>query len=272
MIVTFRMTFLPLVIALLIGLGINYSRASTSNWVEFPGGKARLIISTIAKGEITAGLELDLEKGWKTYWRYPGETGIPTDIDFSGSQNLEGLSVLWPFPTRYFDGYSESIIYEGTVILPIRGRQIRQTVPGLMAARVDLGICKDICMPLFFELSIRIAPFDQHDEIQTKRTEAFLTKVPDRITNHGFQIVQDTNHSDQILISVEHTNKGSRQDLFAAAHGEDYPGLPQLIEAKPGKTIYSLRRDGLSPVGNQIDLVFHDGERAYSATLSYPPK
>ncbi|HCX68676.1 MAG TPA: hypothetical protein DHK64_14410, partial [Rhodobiaceae bacterium] len=49
----------------------------------------------------SAGLHLELSKGWKTYWRSPGEVGIPPSIDWAGSENIENVEFLWPAPERF---------------------------------------------------------------------------------------------------------------------------------------------------------------------------
>src|SRR4029077_13588186 len=47
-----------------------------------------------------AGVEIRLAPGWKTYWRYPGDSGLPPRFDFSKSQNVKSITVRWPAPQR----------------------------------------------------------------------------------------------------------------------------------------------------------------------------
>ena len=71
---------------------------------------ARLIAaSSPAKdGTLHAGIEIRLDQGWKTYWRYPGDSGIPPQFDFSASENVKAVTVLWPAPQRFDDGGGEA--------------------------------------------------------------------------------------------------------------------------------------------------------------------
>ena len=70
---------------------------------------------------LRAGVEIRLDAGWKTYWRDPGDSGVPPTFDFSGSDNVKSVTVQWPAPERFPDGAGgNSIGYVGRVILPLR--------------------------------------------------------------------------------------------------------------------------------------------------------
>jgi len=71
-------------------------------------------------GERLAGLRLSLKPGWKTYWRSPGEAGVPPDFDWSGSLNVKSVEVLWPRP-RPFESFGlETLGYAERVVFPLR--------------------------------------------------------------------------------------------------------------------------------------------------------
>ena len=98
-------------------------------------------------GHHMAGLSLALAPGWKTYWRSPGEAGIPPEFDWSGSQNVKAVHVHWPSPVVFHTNGMQTVGYDGGVILPL---EVVPEVPGqpvILRARVDMGICKDICLP-----------------------------------------------------------------------------------------------------------------------------
>ena len=72
-----------------------------------PGGEAG--------GARLAAVEIALDRGFKTYWRHPGEAGLPPAFDWSGSANLAAVEVLWPAPRRFQDAGGVSYGYEGGV-------------------------------------------------------------------------------------------------------------------------------------------------------------
>ena len=58
----------------------------------------RLLLTADAAGQIGGGIEIALEPGWYTYWRNPGEAGVPPVFDFSGSENVASVDVMYPAP------------------------------------------------------------------------------------------------------------------------------------------------------------------------------
>lgn len=98
-------------------------------------------------GHHMAGLSLELAPGWKTYWRSPGEAGIPPQFDWSGSQNVKSVHIHWPSPVVFHTNGMQTVGYKGGVVLPLEVVPINPGQPMVLRARVDMGICKDVCMP-----------------------------------------------------------------------------------------------------------------------------
>jgi len=101
----------------------------------------------MADGSHMAAVQLDLAAGWHTYWRAPGDAGIPTLIDTRGSRNLHRSAIVWPRPQVYMQNGFRSIGYEGRVILPLKITPQTRGADVVFTARIDLGVCKDICIP-----------------------------------------------------------------------------------------------------------------------------
>ena len=91
--------------------------------------RARLIAAERDGVTWTAGVDIVLDKGWKTYWRMPGEAGIPPSFDWKGSQHVKTIEVLWPAPRR-FDGASGlAIDPHGNVLVVEQSGRIRRIAP-----------------------------------------------------------------------------------------------------------------------------------------------
>lgn len=112
----------------------------------------------LASGAHMSGVHLDLAPGWKTYWRAPGDAGIPPRFDWSGSRNLQAVHVHWPAPTVFHTNGYQTIGYVDDVILPLEVIPIDPAQPVQLRMQMDLGICDDICLPAFLELSAEIYP------------------------------------------------------------------------------------------------------------------
>lgn len=97
-------------------------------------------------GDHMAALHLTLAPGWKTYWRAPGDAGIPPVFDWRGSRNTSSVEVLWPTPRVFWQSGMRSVGYKTELVLPLRitpkgDGEIR------LKTEMQLGLCNDICLP-----------------------------------------------------------------------------------------------------------------------------
>ena len=104
-----------------------------------------------------AALDLQLAPGWKTYWRAPGTTGIPPIFDWTGSDNLASVTLHWPRPHVFLFNGLQSIGYHDTLTLPFEVTPIDPARPVNLRLQVELGICKDICLPATVTLDAVLA-------------------------------------------------------------------------------------------------------------------
>ncbi len=100
------------------------------------------------EGPTMVGLRIRVADGWKTYWRSPGDAGIPPRFDWSGSDNLAAVRIHWPRPEVFDQGGLRSIGYAGEVVLPVElfPRDPSQAVQARGDA--DLGVCREVCVPV----------------------------------------------------------------------------------------------------------------------------
>ena len=133
----------------LIPLLFTPAIAAETPWQEIaPGAKVRLVSSDVLKpdGTTMVALEIDMPEATNTYWRVPGETGIPTEFDFTASSGVTGHEVLWPFPlietkTGYVD-----FVYRGPTVLPVELKLDGKTAD--IRLGIVMGVCSDICVPV----------------------------------------------------------------------------------------------------------------------------
>lgn len=106
-----------------------------------------------ASGVHMAGLEVRMRPGWKTYWRAPGDSGIPPQFDWRRSGNLTGVEIVWPTPSVTVDDGLRTIGYKDSVILPIRVAPGRAGQDVKLNGRVEMGVCKDVCVPVELQVT-----------------------------------------------------------------------------------------------------------------------
>src|SRR5450631_1823940 len=97
--------------------GATARAADASPWVEDNYSAIRLIAGANKNGadSLRAGIEIKMQPGWHTYWRYPGDSGVPPRLSFSGSDNLAAVKVLFPAPHAFTDEAGTTIGYKGSV-------------------------------------------------------------------------------------------------------------------------------------------------------------
>jgi DsbC/DsbD-like thiol-disulfide interchange protein len=137
------------------------SAQDASNWDGQTHSAARLIAGATRKDQDTiflrAGIEIRLDPGWQTYWRDPGDSGAPPSFDFSGSENVKTVNVLWPAPERFPDGAGgNSIGYRDHVILPLHVVAAEAAKPTALRLKLEYDVCSNICIPVESNLALNL--------------------------------------------------------------------------------------------------------------------
>ncbi len=128
-----------------------------------------------ADGRHMAALRVEMAPGWHTYWRAPGEVGIPPQFDFAGSDNLLGVTIHWPVPQVIRSNGYASVGYMDYLILPMEFELAQDDAPAFLEASISIGVCEEICVP--FNADVRAAlpaTSGRHD----MRIEAALADRP----------------------------------------------------------------------------------------------
>lgn len=164
-------------LAIAVTFAVSPALGAATPWQDIaPGVKARIISDdAIVGGKTRVGLELDMPPNTKTYWRIPGETGIPAQFDFAGSSGLADAAVQWPYPEiDESDGFRD-YVYHGHLVLPVSF-----TANGSAAAlnaTVTLGVCSDICVPARVKFALPMA-FGTPDTAQALRLDQAQSALP----------------------------------------------------------------------------------------------
>lgn len=131
----------PLLTALLIAATPALSEPAPAAVTLLPGWR-------MENGHHMAALHVTLSDGWKTYWRAPGEGGIPPEIDWSHSSNVSGVTFHWPVPEVITRDGLTTIGYKHDLVLPVELVPSREGEAMHIDADVLVGICEEICVPL----------------------------------------------------------------------------------------------------------------------------
>jgi len=160
---------------------------------EGMGGAVSLIAGGERDGAFWAGLAFDLKPGWHTYWRSAGEYGKAPRFDWSASENVKSVDVLWPVAERQDEWMKNSYIYKGETILPLKVTPIDLDHPVQLRLMLDYAVCEEICVPEETELALSLTG----DEGAAALIDSWRARVP-----------RAEKESDAISVAVEQKPSG----------------------------------------------------------------
>lgn len=171
-------------------LALSAGKAASSKQVETPALVASLITAQDGVADkamtISGGLYLQLKPGWKTYWRSPGEVGIPPSVEWVQSQNVDEVTFDWPAPKRFTAFGIENFGYEGEVVFPLQIKLKQPGAPAHLRAKVTLLVCSEVCVPETIELALFLPKGAGIDRPSGELIAQYSDKVPRDGKTSGF--------------------------------------------------------------------------------------
>jgi DsbC/DsbD-like thiol-disulfide interchange protein len=258
--ITIAGTALTTLALVCVGVASAARAQDASQWDGEPHGSTRLIAGAAPRSsdpaQLRAGVEIRLDPGWKTYWRYPGDSGVPPTLDFAGSQNIKSVTTQWPAPERFSDGGGGySIGYRGDIILPLRIVASDAGKPSLLRLKLGYAVCGKLCVPAQANLDLTLTGKAGAEAPMLDAAEA---RVPRRLAlgqNDGLGIISVHRETDgkraHVTVDVA-VPDGVPIDLFVEGPTGDWAlPLPQPAGAAPNGSAATRRfafdLDGLPP-------------------------
>jgi DsbC/DsbD-like thiol-disulfide interchange protein len=233
--------------------------ALESEWHDAGHAQVRLIADAGGDGP-RAGVEVRLAQGWKTYWRYPGDAGVPPRFDWSGSENLQAANIGWPAPAIFTDeSGSKSIGYHDRIVFPVAIAPADVGQPITLRLKLDFAVCEKLCVPAQAEMTL-VIPVESGD--LSEALEQAITTVPQHATLG--ENADKPNALAIMNIRIEHGTKpraiiavkapaGSNPQLFAEGPSDQWAlPLPEKLGEEDGLTRFSLVFDGAPPGAKPI--------------------
>ncbi|MCC2111575.1 MAG: hypothetical protein KDJ16_06040 [Hyphomicrobiales bacterium] len=240
------------------GIGVALATnavAVDSPWTEVYGAKIRLVAvggPPGAEGYHAAGIEVRLDEGWKTYWRYPGDSGVPPLFSFAKSDNVENVKVRFPAPHRFVEGGVASIGYKDGVIFPVAVKPLDPARPVRLNLEADLGICEDICVPVSAIAELDLVPDDPPDAAIGLMIETAGRQVPKPAGAGRLALIavdlDDGPSPPVVTAKLRLSDKDAEHDLFVEGPAEDwFLPLPEPAGRDGDIATYRFELDGLPP-------------------------
>lgn len=280
-----RMRGVPLfatIVALpILGLSPAVQAADVSAWDGDQHSAARLIAAAATHADgarlYRAGVEIRLAPGWKTYWRYPGDAGIPPSFDFAGSENVKSVAVLWPAPRKIADSEGVTIGYKTNVVLPLHVVPADAGKPVALRMTLDYAICERLCVPVRAKAALTLdgapkttddagAAAEKHVPVRQAQNAAAPLSV-------GRTVVDAAAKPPRVLVDIA-APADSPVTLFAEGPTSDWAlPLPEPLKDvnSAGIRRFSIPLDGLpagaTHNGAALRLTAVSGERAIETVI-----
>src|SRR4030088_557062 len=235
---------------LVSGVEIDARAQDASPWQRDAHSAVRLLAGSRGGAVLLGGIAFQLQAGWKTYWRSPGDSGVPPRFDFSKSDNIEAVTVLWPAPMKFDDGAGgPSLGYQNQVVLPLRIVAKNADKPVTLRADINYAVCEKLCISMEANAELAIASVASTED---SALFAALDTVP-KPANVGDPTpltIRDVKRDGKSTVVVDVATPDARDvSLFVEGPTPDWAlPVPKLIEGgPPGVKRFSFELDALPP-------------------------
>ena len=246
-----------------------------SPWQRDGHSAVRLLAGSRSGAVLLGGIAFQLQPGWKTYWRTPGDSGVPPRFDFSKSENIEAVTVLWPAPTKFDDGAGgHSLGYRDQIVLPLRIVPKNADKPVTLRAEINYAVCEKLCIPVQASAEL---PFNSVASTEDSALFAALDSVPKpaNVGDPNPLTIRDVKRGGKSRVLVDVVSAEAKNvGLFVEGPTPDWSlPVPQLVEdSPPGVKRFGFDLDGIppgiKPEGAALKLTLVGGDRSYEFNVN----
>jgi DsbC/DsbD-like thiol-disulfide interchange protein len=247
-----------------------------SPWQIDSHSQIRLVAGSRSGTVMLGGIAIQMQPGWHTYWRNPGDSGVPPRFDFSKSDNVDAVTILWPAPVKFDDGAGgESLGYIKQVVLPMRVIAKDASKPVTLRAALNYAVCEKICIPV--DATAELA-FNSVASTEDAALTAALDTVPKpaAMGDANPLTVRDVKRDGKDVLVDVVAPEGKTPELFVEGPTPEWAlPIPKLLkQSPPGVKRFSFALDGLPPGatadGAALKLTLVGTERSYEFNVTLP--
>jgi DsbC/DsbD-like thiol-disulfide interchange protein len=256
-------------------VAVEVHAQDASPWQKDGHSAVRLLAGSRSGAVLLGGIAFQLQPGWKTYWRTPGDSGVPPRFDFSKSDNVEAVTILWPAPKKFDDGAGGiSLGYHDQIVLPLRIVAKNVDKPVTLRAAINYAVCEKLCIPV--EADTELA-FNSVASTEDSALFAALDTVPKpaNVGDPNPLTIRDVKREGKSDVVVDVVTPDDRPlNLFVEGPTPDW-GLPvpkPVEHSPPGVKRFSFQLDGVppgvNPEGAALKLTLVGGDRSYEFNIN----
>ncbi|MEZ2147439.1 protein-disulfide reductase DsbD domain-containing protein [Bradyrhizobium sp. DN5] len=232
-------------------LAIAARADDASPWQRDGHSAVRLVAGSRSGAVLLGGIAFQLQPGWKTYWRTPGDSGVPPRFDFSKSDNVEAVTVMWPAPLKFDDGAGgHSIGYRDQIVLPLRIVAKAADKPVTLRAEINYAVCEKLCIPVEARAELG---FNSVASTEDANLRAALDTVPKpaNIGDPNPLTIRDVKRdgATKVVVDVVAPADARNVNLFVEGPTPDWAlPIPAPVQPSPADVKrFSFELEGLPP-------------------------
>jgi DsbC/DsbD-like thiol-disulfide interchange protein len=246
-----------------------------SPWQHDAHSAVRLLAGSRSGTVLLGGVAIQLQPGWKTYWRTPGDSGVPPRFDFSKSDNVEAVTVLWPAPMKFDDGAGGTALgYKQQVVLPLRIVAKNADKPVTLRASVSYAVCDKLCIPVEANAELSFSSVASTEDGNLSDALNTVPK-PANIGDANPLTIRDVKRDGKNNVLVDVAAPDAKEvNLYVEGPTPDWalPVPKPVAQSPPGVKRFSFELDGLPPGasadGAALKLTLVGGDKAYEFNVS----
>lgn len=192
----------------------THTIAASSDWQDLGGGKVRLLAHLDPTNNKVSGvIEVKLNNGWSTYWRYPGSSGIPPKFDFSKSVAFAAGDVKFPAPRLIEQEYGNYAGYKNKVMFPFEG-ELLATSGSEINLNLLIGVCSEVCIPATAQLKIKSSQLLLSDPQTVQAVSFAKVTVPKKRDAQDHLIEVEKADDNTLVIKAKYNKSYGKPSLF----------------------------------------------------------
>src|SRR6201996_7392696 len=256
-------------------LPLKAQAQDASPWQKGSHAAVRLLAGSHSGPVLLGGVAFQLQPGWKTYWRTPGDSGVPPRFDFSKSDNVEAVTILWPAPKKFDDGAGGiSLGSHDQIGLPLRIVAKNVDKPVTLRAEINYAVCEKLCIPVEANLELSF------NSVASTEDSALFTALdtvpkPANVGDPNPLTIRDVKREGRSEVLVDVVSPDNRPiNLFVEGPTRDW-GLPvpKLLDHGPtGVKRFAFALEGVppgvNPEGAALKLTLVGADRAYEFNIN----
>ncbi len=249
--------------------------AAMSRWAESEGGRMRIVaLPPDASGHIRAGLQIEPKPGWITYWREPGESGIPPQVAALPGGNVSLKAIAYPVPKHITAGPANDFGYDGPVTLPLSFAVAEHGKAAQIDAQAFIGVCKNICIPFQATFSLPVTGKGGSHAEEITILDAAAARLPEQ-PGADFSVAAFALTPDLGRLQVQLKLPGGAHDADIIVTGPAGYVFTRQDKARPVEgglsteiVLPQLPRN-YAPRGKQWRILVKSGARAMETVLAF---